>query len=76
MTLSFSIFPKVSFIRFACSEDWRAIRLLQLRATETSRVGLGFDRRFGHREFAATIRILAPINLALFGHWPLRGHRV
>jgi len=50
------------------SEDWRAIRLLHLRATAASGVGLGFDGRFGHYEFTATIAILAEVDLAFFGH--------
>jgi len=61
-------------LKFTRSEDWRAIRFLHLRATEASGVGLlGFARSFGHHEFTATITILAPIDLAFFGHWPLQG---
>src|SRR5712692_6021032 len=54
-------------IRIEHSEDWRAIGLLHLRATEASGVGLGFDGRFGDNEFTTTSAILAAVDLAL-GH--------
>ncbi len=54
-------------IRIERSDDWRAIRLLHLRAAAASWVCPGFARCFGYEDFSVTNTILTVIDLA-FGH--------